>query len=399
MSQDHKYTAADFERYQSGKMSAGEMHALEKAAMEDPFLADALEGYAYATSPVKDIVELKQKLFAKKKRKNILAVMQEKIWLRIAAFFILIAGIGYLAYQLNFNKADNKLALNKDSTELKNETSQSTVGKTDSVFFEEKKDLATTPPKSKVLTFKNNKPTDQDNKDDLDKKSSASLDRQGLQKSVMPQAQRGFKSDRNQIYLKGKVVDNIGNPVSYATIKDKNTNTTTVSDSAGRFTLFAKDSALTATISKPGYKTKEKILNDKAEQVIVVENENKALNEAVVTSAYQKQKQELAKTSGMERRAPGIVAERSTSEPLTELQTFTEYVKNNINIPADEQGKNYKGKVILSFKVNKKGDPNKIKVEQSLCAACDKEAMRLLTHGPKWKYTKDQRQVVTIEFD
>ena len=44
MSQDHKYTAADFERYHSGKMSAGEMHALEKAAMEDPFLADALEG-------------------------------------------------------------------------------------------------------------------------------------------------------------------------------------------------------------------------------------------------------------------------------------------------------------------------------------------------------------------
>ena len=28
-----------------GSLSAAEMHAMEKAAMDDPFLADALEGY------------------------------------------------------------------------------------------------------------------------------------------------------------------------------------------------------------------------------------------------------------------------------------------------------------------------------------------------------------------
>ena len=39
------FTAGDFERYHNGSMSPLEMHQLEKAAMEDPFLADALEGY------------------------------------------------------------------------------------------------------------------------------------------------------------------------------------------------------------------------------------------------------------------------------------------------------------------------------------------------------------------
>ena len=38
------YTAADIEKYWKGKLSAAEMHAMEKAAMEDPFLSDALEG-------------------------------------------------------------------------------------------------------------------------------------------------------------------------------------------------------------------------------------------------------------------------------------------------------------------------------------------------------------------
>jgi hypothetical protein len=39
------YTAADIEKYWKGTLSAAEMHAMEKAAMDDPFLADALEGY------------------------------------------------------------------------------------------------------------------------------------------------------------------------------------------------------------------------------------------------------------------------------------------------------------------------------------------------------------------
>lgn len=42
------YTQADIERYLQGKMTHAEMHALEKAALQDPFLADAIEGFAIA---------------------------------------------------------------------------------------------------------------------------------------------------------------------------------------------------------------------------------------------------------------------------------------------------------------------------------------------------------------
>ena len=38
------YSASDIERYRKGELSAREMHELESAALEDPFLADALEG-------------------------------------------------------------------------------------------------------------------------------------------------------------------------------------------------------------------------------------------------------------------------------------------------------------------------------------------------------------------
>jgi hypothetical protein len=53
---------------------------------------------------------------------------------------------------------------------------------------------------------------------------------------------------------------------------------------------------------------------------------------------------------------------------------------------------------VLSFEINKNGNPKKIKVDQSLCALCDEEAIRLLVQGPKWKYINDKKSVVTIQF-
>ncbi len=86
------YSAADIHRYHKGQMTAKEMHALEKAALDDPFLADAIEGYT--TVPVNaenDIDLLKKKLDERinKKRKIIPITKSRFGWLRIAALLIL----------------------------------------------------------------------------------------------------------------------------------------------------------------------------------------------------------------------------------------------------------------------------------------------------------------------
>jgi hypothetical protein len=44
------YSAEDLQRYHRGEMSASEMHQLEKAALSDPFLSDAMDGF-YQTNP------------------------------------------------------------------------------------------------------------------------------------------------------------------------------------------------------------------------------------------------------------------------------------------------------------------------------------------------------------
>ena len=72
------WNVQDFERYHSGKMPDMEKHALEKAALDDPFLDDALEGYSHTKTAVTDIADLKNTLFPKRKEAKIIWFKQKK---------------------------------------------------------------------------------------------------------------------------------------------------------------------------------------------------------------------------------------------------------------------------------------------------------------------------------
>src|SRR4051812_649955 len=98
-STNNKFTAADIERYHSGKMSAEERHALEKAALDDPFLADALEGYAFTSTPEDDLAAIRSKLQEKWQSKKPVAVFRMYKWVSVAAIFIILAGAGWFAYK------------------------------------------------------------------------------------------------------------------------------------------------------------------------------------------------------------------------------------------------------------------------------------------------------------
>src|SRR5437764_8666581 len=94
-SENKGFSASDFERYHSGKMSASERHALEKAALDDPFLADALEGYAFTRQPEEELQQMRERI--KEKLKDNRAVPLYT-WLRAVAIFIVVGGTGWLLY-------------------------------------------------------------------------------------------------------------------------------------------------------------------------------------------------------------------------------------------------------------------------------------------------------------
>ena len=108
---DYKH---DIDKYLRGEMSPAEMNALEKKALQDPFLADALEG-AKQLSPgdfAEDLNHLQHALNKRIEKKS-----SGWVWVgRIAAGLLLLAVSTYIIVLIS-NRGDEKasenLALNK----------------------------------------------------------------------------------------------------------------------------------------------------------------------------------------------------------------------------------------------------------------------------------------------
>ena len=117
-----QYTAADIKNYWTGKLSKQAMHALEKAALEDPFLSDALEGYQYANTKDDDTAILHQRLAERTNATApVLNIKRNNFkWLRIAAAIIVVAGIGLLIQQSLLTKS-NSPAIAEDKASNKHE--------------------------------------------------------------------------------------------------------------------------------------------------------------------------------------------------------------------------------------------------------------------------------------
>lgn len=103
----------DIERYLKGEMNADEMHAIEKRALHDPFLADALEGGAADPHNfTADIDELNARIAAKVKRKP-----QGLPWYYQAAAAVLLVGVSaFLIFYLgNRQQAVTPLTMNQQT--------------------------------------------------------------------------------------------------------------------------------------------------------------------------------------------------------------------------------------------------------------------------------------------
>ena len=99
MNEEHKniiYTAKDISCYIEGRLSAEQMHAMEKAALDDPFLAEAMEGYeTLKEAGWRDqLSELHRRLSGKRKEAKVIPIRQStgRIWRMIAAAVVIIFG-------------------------------------------------------------------------------------------------------------------------------------------------------------------------------------------------------------------------------------------------------------------------------------------------------------------
>lgn len=415
--------------YIRGLRKGKEAHRLEKESMQDPFLADAMDGYNQVEGNHEQRIEkLRMQVSAHSaKKKNTYAIT----W-SIAA--CLIIGFGISSYFLFLKKSMTDevfIAEESVSTKLAEPAAPLTpaIPATPTVPATPQKEiaLATTKvktdstPVSKITARQANK------KDMIAKIQATSQPQQGVLVATVPVMEEvseetaalqevvatmdTFESESDKKMklakvatilpqnnmIKGRVTNEKGEPLIGASVTYKGTNIGTITNMNGEFSLVKKDDKKRLTAQFIGYDPVE-IRVDTSRTMLIAMNENKqALNEVVVVG-YGAKKNKKSVTAGTVVKGNEQANKDITPQPVIGKRKFQKYLKENLVRPTDEKCAQVKGKVVLTFLVNKEGRPFSIKVKESLCESSDKEAIRLIQEGPDWIYGTKLAEV-TVHFE
>jgi hypothetical protein len=331
------YTAEDIQRYHRGEMSASERHSLEKAALDDPLLADALEGYAHTRTAAADLKALQNRLqqrIGRDEKKSF--SLTGSPWLKIAALFVLIAGAGWLAFQ-TFSEKDSVVRTTLDSRE------------------------------SVPRTLENDSITT-------------------VQTVAPPVA--GDTVGRNQEVVAARANRQIP-VVSPQAGTTSGTATTDATASAEQ----AEEASGAARLQEQGAVSDMATLRNQAP----VSTAREATDTARQTEAFAELKNEKRVETARSRTLPPAAVSAPAvipAEPEGGWTAFNRYITDNRQ-SVQNTGKRAatKGTVELQFDIDKEGNPTNILVIKSLCERCDAEATRLLKDGPQWKPANTRTQV------
>ncbi|HVV55867.1 MAG TPA: TonB family protein [Mucilaginibacter sp.] len=429
---------SQIKKYLEGKLDDRAMHELERRALDDPFLADAMEGYERSgTDQQANLDELAARLHDRTDKK----VRRLILWgpISIAASVLIILGIGVWVFTKNDQQAPKKMVAaqvapgNEQKATLSAPPGQAPVSQKATADTTVVQALSSAPQMaaandkttSKIekrekepnmpLTVADNavgggsppqiKPSQSPvlskavaNADIVKKiskpKDSVSVNEVIVQNvAAKKQSDQNFKSlpetllntrvegvsvtPRNH-YVSGIVTGADGLPITGATVKLAGANFGAITDANGKFALHNVPDKATLSVGYLGYQPKQVNIENKDSLNITLNPSDNTLSEVVVVKPVNN------------------TGSSSDAHPSTGWQSFNDYLKNNTVSP---DGKT--GIVNLSFTVDANGNLSGFKVTKSLSDTADQKAIDLVKNGPDWIAAADKMPhevKVTVKF-
>lgn len=346
MSDQKKYMAEDIRLYLEGKLSPLQMHELEKAALQDPFLADALEGMNLYNDQEKfsaDVNDLNARLNERIKRRGALLSMNNLWWKIAAVLFIIITGIAVVTFMGETNKV---VTTEIAKTENKREAASvpDTSGKDAMLFTQPVQDS------SKKVILKNKSAIDREENAIVQAQETAEVSNA----DIVPQlsAPRAITTQEKDSVVSAEGI-----------LHERNEHTKVSDRLSGKVA---------------GMDVKKKDVDDSS------------LNEVVVVAYGINNKRTMNRSRAMS-------AERTKKRvsPENGWNAFEQYIKESTIINTADSV--YKGEEVLKFTIGDDGLPGSIEILKSISPSHDKEVVRLLQNGPAWKVLKGKQRVVTLK--
>ncbi len=423
------YTHLDINRYLQKQMTAEEMHAFEKAMLNDPFLADAFDGFQQSdhSTASEHLEQIRRELAGKKERAGvfIIPLKKAKRW-KVAALLIVLAGIGITIFNaVNKTEETGELARIEKAADSDLPYLNDTIKPIDQpiqapVFAQ--KETAKPAVKNTSPVIVDEAPAEETAQNNLalakvERDSTAAVtasivakdEREGKLRKEMNVARASRAPDfanekkmanaRDQIAqssltyqnreFRGRVLDNNRQPLPFANVQSSN-NVNTMTDNNGNFTIKAPDTLVEVSISSIGYGVQRSQLRSNAEtNEIVLTEPAKALEDVVVVGYGTKRKSQSTSQSAAAKTS------ELTAEPIGGIEKFEEYISERVK-KERESGKDYlSGDVLVEFKIDKNGKPGNFKIDKQVNKAVAEKATELLEKGPRWK-RKSKKEKVSV---
>ena len=428
------FSLADIERYLSGRMPAREMNELEKAALHDPFLADALEGYAQAPLALahQHLNEITAALQQPGQVVALPPVSKRFPWLRVAAAVVVLAGIGFGAW-LQYKPAKQATPTLAQTTVSPAPAIPVPAPKNDTISDAT---LAAVKPRPAPL-FKKPAPLSIISKPQAAEPAiTAFSDTAASHANTMALARRApglsvsaaaapqqetpvtlaqvpssLKADstvmvmgygtkkRNNLSaaivqdkeitytLHGRILDSQQKPLANATVKPVNGKALAMTDDAGNFTLHTTDSVAEVNIASLGYDGTATVLRAGKVTTVQLKETESSLGEMVITEMRsRKKKTATASTTD------------TAAHPSGGWQSFQEYVYHKLHKTVDTTaGRTFPADIELEFEVTDNGAPSNVKVLSNSAAQDANRAVDVLSNGPRWiTGAPDRKKKVTV---
>ena len=402
----------DFKRYHSQQMSNAERHALEKAALDDPFLEDALDGYAFASTPVEDLATLKARLVLQKEVANVVPFKASRTnqFLKIAAILLVFAGLTWLLYPVT-QEPSTQLATTttsavKETILPDSAPAVAVISPNDQLKTADETLATVTPDKSPkpLPAVVEQQATGLAQADERSKKELAAMaveEKQAIarqERAAQPVLQKTNKDNLlSNNTIEGRVVDNQGAPIPYATVTVPESNINVASDVNGMFSLKNNQQAnVLAKINATGFEAANADLNAGAEEnKIVLQESQQALSEIVVTGYGSNKKKSVSDATD---RWKAGNANRLRLKNVTGFRNDKNFADSLNQLSANLIVTDTTGTVVLTFDVDAAGKATNIVVSKSLGVSCDSSSVQLLKKTPPLKRLNKNKATAIILF-
>lgn len=417
----------DIKNYLLGRLSDSRMHAIEKAALEDPFLADAIEGVESvlkadsAQSFDEDVKELKHRLKKAVGSENraVVPILKNMWWKAAVAAGIIAIGMG-ISLNIDNSRSSQSMALSKNEDQTRQEEER-TMSKDSPAMASTEKQSLVMPEKHRALQPPLNKKADSTGvvtddeaamnlpaapmktppaDDEINSSASPGLNDSRVvasESNVQEQLQgraAGVVVGKNNKWriVKGKVIDANGEPL-IATLSAGRSKSV-ISDSNGDFSfqIPKNDSVVKLSAAAIGYEPNTEMVDAKKGDLVIMRMKpsNASLSEVAVVGYGTVNQRLKEKTAGMKK------AERESRrnfEPEGGWIAFDNYIMSNKKNPG------IAGKEMLAFSINTTGRPANFEIIKSLSPAHDAEAIRLVKNGPSWKLIEGRKRKITLTIE